>query len=27
MMALSKKMLQQEPSDIEMLVPWHAAVT
>jgi len=27
MMALSKKMLQQEPSDIEMLLPWHAAGT
>lgn len=27
MMALSKKMLEQEPSDIEMLLPWHAAGT
>src|SRR3954451_13256629 len=27
MMALSKRMLQQEPSDIEMLLPWHAAGT
>jgi hypothetical protein len=27
MMALSKIMLQQEPSDIEMLLPWHAAGT
>jgi hypothetical protein len=27
MMALSKKMLDQEPSDIEMLLPWHAAGT
>ena len=27
MMALSRKMLQQEPSDIEMLLPWHAAGT
>ncbi len=27
MMALTKKMLQQEPSDIEMLLPWHAAGT
>lgn len=27
MMALSKKMLPQEPSDIEMLLPWHAAGT
>src|SRR5690349_22407945 len=25
MMALSKKMLEQEPSEIEMLLPWHAA--
>lgn len=27
MMALSKKMLNQEPSEIEMLLPWHAAGT
>lgn len=27
MMAASKKMLDQEPSDIEMLLPWHAAGT
>jgi anti-sigma factor RsiW len=27
MMALSKRMLEQEPSDIEMLLPWHAAGT
>ncbi|MCG2625567.1 hypothetical protein L6654_02940 [Bradyrhizobium sp. WYCCWR 13023] len=27
MMALSKKMLQQEPSEIELLLPWHAAGT
>lgn len=27
MMALSKKMLEQEPSDIELLLPWHAAGT
>jgi hypothetical protein len=27
MMALSKKMLEQEPSDLEMLLPWHAAGT
>jgi hypothetical protein len=27
MMALSKKMLQQEPGEIEMLLPWHAAGT
>ena len=27
MMASSKKMLEQEPSDIEMLLPWHAAGT
>lgn len=27
MMALSKIVLQQEPSDIEMLLPWHAAGT
>lgn len=27
MMALSRKMLEQEPSDIEMLLPWHAAGT
>jgi hypothetical protein len=27
MMALSKKMLEQEPSDVEMLLPWHAAGT
>jgi hypothetical protein len=26
-MALSKKMLEQEPSEIEMLLPWHAAGT
>ena len=27
MMAASKKMLEQEPSEIEMLLPWHAAGT
>ena len=27
MMALSKKMLEQEPSEIEMLLPWYAAGT
>src|SRR4051812_41674977 len=27
MMAMSKKLLDQEPSDIEMLLPWHAAGT
>ncbi|HEY7842834.1 MAG TPA: hypothetical protein VID30_04030 [Bradyrhizobium sp.] len=27
MMALSKKMLDKEPSEIEMLLPWHAAGT
>lgn len=27
MMALSNKMLEQEPSEIEMLLPWHAAGT
>lgn len=27
MMALSKKMLEEEPSEIEMLLPWHAAGT
>src|SRR5918911_5100751 len=27
MMALSKKMLDQEPSEIEMLLPFHAAGT
>jgi hypothetical protein len=27
MMALSKKMLQREPGEIEMLLPWHAAGT
>jgi hypothetical protein len=27
MMALSKKMLEEEPSDIELLLPWHAAGT
>src|SRR3569623_2576771 len=27
MMALSMKMLEQEPSEIEMLLPWHAAGT
>jgi anti-sigma factor RsiW len=27
MMALSKKMLEQEPSDLEVLLPWHAAGT
>lgn len=27
MMALSKKMLEQEPGEIEMLLPWHAAGT
>jgi anti-sigma factor RsiW len=26
-MALSKKMLEQEPSEIELLLPWHAAGT
>ena len=27
MMALSRKMLEQEPSEIETLLPWHAAGT
>jgi len=27
MMAMSKKMLEQEPSEIEVLLPWHAAGT
>jgi hypothetical protein len=27
MMALSKKMLEQEPSELELLLPWHAAGT
>jgi hypothetical protein len=27
MMALSKKMLEQEPNEIEALLPWHAAGT
>ena len=27
MMAANKKMLDQEPSEIEMLLPWHAAGT
>jgi hypothetical protein len=27
MMALSKKMLEQEPSEIELLLPWHATGT
>lgn len=27
MMALSKKMLEQEPGEVEMLLPWHAAGT
>jgi hypothetical protein len=27
MMATSKKMLEQEPSEVEMLLPWHAAGT
>ena len=27
MMAMSKKMLEQQPSEIEMLLPWHAAGT
>jgi len=27
MMAMSKKMLEQEPSELEMLLPWHAAGT
>ena len=27
MMALSKKMLEREPSEIELLLPWHAAGT
>jgi anti-sigma factor RsiW len=27
MMATSKKVLEQEPSEIEMLLPWHAAGT
>ena len=26
-MALSKRMLEQEPSDVELLLPWHAAGT
>src|SRR5215470_7747095 len=27
MMALSKKILEQEPGDIELLLPWHATGT
>jgi len=27
MMAMSKKILEQEPSELEMLLPWHAAGT
>ena len=27
MMATSKKMLEEEPSEVEMLLPWHAAGT
>src|ERR1700761_3938166 len=27
MMALSRKMLEQEPSEIELLLPWYAAGT
>src|SRR3954462_6617189 len=27
MIAMSKKILEQEPSEIEMLLPWHAAGT
>jgi len=27
MMAMSKKILEQEPSEIERLLPWHAAGT
>src|SRR3982075_4529481 len=27
MMAASKKMLEQDPSDVEMLLPWHASGT
>jgi len=27
MMAMSKKKMEQEPSEIEMLLPWHAAGT
>ncbi len=27
MMVMSKKILEQEPSEIEMLLPWHAAGT
>jgi hypothetical protein len=27
MMALSKKMLEQEPSELELLLPWHATGT
>jgi hypothetical protein len=27
MMALSKKILEQEPNDVELLLPWHAAGT
>jgi hypothetical protein len=27
MMATSKKILEQEPSDVELLLPWHAAGT
>ena len=27
MMAMSKKILEQEPTEIEMLLPWHAAGT
>src|SRR6202521_4472970 len=26
-MAMSKKILEQEPSEMEMLLPWHAAGT
>jgi len=27
MMALSRKMLEQEPGEIELLLPWYAAGT
>ena len=27
MMAMNKKILEQEPGDIEALLPWHAAGT
>ena len=27
MMAASRKMVEQEPSEIELLLPWHAAGT